>query len=132
MSNSKPVTAEDVTVYTAMLNEPLTTWPDNWTVLTSGAEVTFSFTVPEETMTRVREAFEGMEAFEELYDSEIFAEWVRESHRIPDVRTEPVVLKQLNVVAYGYNLRSGNYHIAWFTFKDESSFEFNWGSWKPY
>ncbi len=57
-----------------------------------------------------------------IYDSDIYAEWVRETHRHPHFLTEQHIFDRLNVVWVSMDRRFGAWAMTLVEFKDGSAF----------
>jgi hypothetical protein len=100
--------------------EDLTNWPEGWTLMPTGADnLTISFTMKNGDIVKLI----GELVEPRISDAACFDEWVRESHRLPDVK-DVKLLRSMNVTGFGMRLTgSGNYKVVYFDFKDESSYE---------
>jgi hypothetical protein len=100
----------------------LNDWPEGWELVNvpSGSDsLQITFTIKNGDVVKLL----GEVVNERISDAACFDEWVRESHRLPDVK-DVKLLRSLNVTGFGMRLTgSGGYKVVYFDFKDESSYE---------
>jgi hypothetical protein len=108
-------------IYVSAIGSGMENWPEGWDKISSGTdtiEITFNL-----NGENAKEFLEAMQQASKVSDAAVFDEWVRGSHRLPDVK-DTKLLRQLNVWAFGLSLSaSGNYVSTYFDFKDGSSYE---------
>lgn len=113
--------AEMAEIYMAPVN---TSVDGEWTKVASGEDnITVTFTLSDGSIHKIGKLFEKVK----IFDSEIFAEWVREMHRLPDIRTESWVLRSLNVTQFGLTWNGNVYKYSWFDFADNSCYSIKYG-----
>lgn len=107
------------TGYTTPADTPLNS--NLWVYMSTSNDAKINFTMKEVNMM----AFDYItEARPGISDAAIFAEQVKEMHRLPIPQKECWLLNMLNVVDFGYNHVTGSvYKLAYFDFKDGSTWE---------
>jgi hypothetical protein len=109
-------------IYVSAIGSGMENWPEGWDKISSGTDtIEITFKMKDENTKEFMEAMQ--QEASKVTDADCFDEWVRESHRLPDVK-DMKLLRQLNVRGFGFGLQaSGNYKALYFDFADGSSYE---------
>lgn len=109
-------------VYWSSADQPFSTWPEGWerVDLPQGIQtMEISFTLTNNDTVKLLGEF----VQSKLSDAAIMDEWIRESHRLPDVR-DTKLLRDMNVIGFGMTYNAmGYFKPSYFDFADGSSYE---------
>jgi hypothetical protein len=106
-------------IYVAEPGTSLSNWPDDWSrvgSLSDSLQITFNYKAAEDVFKKLQEYDMRMT------DADIFAEWVKESHRLPDPK-DTKLMRQLHVSQMLFKWVGGHYKLVSIDFEDGSAYE---------